>query len=181
MEKEIQVLRSISTHQVYAEYNEVKKQLQAAENELRHRRKRIESLAAESMVLREEVIGKEEAIERKQQELEWKSKELIQQEKQREEYDELLNEITSSKGDHDAQKLLQKQLAQERTQVVEFKEEIRLMNQKLCQLKGEAETELQNQAEVEQTKAKLNESLETLDEEISLLEGLTHPQAVEDP
>lgn len=71
----------------------------------------------DSLQIKQEAYQFEEQIERKKQELQWKSKELIQQEKNQEEIQGLLREINASKGSDDARKIQEKQLNQQKEQI----------------------------------------------------------------
>ena len=80
-------------------------------------RGRLEKVQKETFSIKEEINNQEDLIQRKKQDLEWKSKELINQEKQKEEFENLLRELNASKGEQDAMKILMKQYQQQQEQV----------------------------------------------------------------
>jgi len=79
MENQIKILRNKSGSSVFADFAKATEELNQKQNEQKQIKKRIEKFGTDSHALNEERALLEENLDRKKQDWDWKSKELINQ------------------------------------------------------------------------------------------------------
>lgn len=113
VEGKVKVLRNKTTNNIFNEFSEICKNLEQKKNEQKQMKKRIEKLHNDSYQSKQQIATLEQLAQRKKQNLEWKNKELINQEKQKDDIENILRDINTSKSEEDGRKILEKQIAQQ--------------------------------------------------------------------
>ena len=83
VEGQIRILRNKGSSSVFSEFTKIANSLQEKKDEQKQIRARLQKVQKDTFAIKQEINSQEDVMLRKNQELEWKSKQLINQEKQK--------------------------------------------------------------------------------------------------